>query len=305
MRILISGATGLIGKALVPVLQQAGHQISVLTTRTKTDLFPSEIKIFHWNPEKGVLDSNALIDIDAIISLAGANIAQRWTPKAKKAILDSRVLGTRLIVDGLKKSKNHQVTHLVSASAIGVYPSSLTKVYAETNTDTAESFPAAVVRAWETEVDKAKTAIDHVSKIRIGLVLAKEGGALLPLALQAAFGMGAWFGNGAQWQSWIHIQDLIRLFAFTLENPGNYNGVSPNPVTQKELVKFIAQNYKLPQWLPGIPKFVIKPVMGAMSQVLFDSINASSQYVENQGFKFKYPIVTEALEDLLPLHTKK
>ncbi|CAI8167874.1 MAG: Epimerase family protein [Bacteroidota bacterium] len=305
MRILISGASGLVGKALIPILEQSGHQVSVLSTRSNTTAFASHITSFHWNPEKGILDRNALNDVDVIISLAGAKIAQRWTSKSKKSILDSRVLGTRLVVDALKSNQKHRVAHFISASAIGIYPSSFTTRYTESNTDVAKSFPAEVVRAWEAEVDKANDIVAHVSKIRIGLVLAQGGGALLPLAIPTSLGFGAWFGNGKQWQSWIHIQDLVRLFAFSLENPGIYNGVAPNPVSQKALVKSIAKTYRVPQWLPGVPKGVIKTVMGDMGEVLFDSINASSATVENQGFVFKYPLLKDALKDLLPLRRKK
>lgn len=305
MQILISGASGLVGKALIPILQQAGHRISVLTTQTKSASFPSTVNAYYWNPEKGVIDNDALRGSDAIISLAGAKIAQRWTPKAKKSIMDSRVLGTRLLVDTLKTIKKHRVAHFISASAIGVYPSSYSKIYTETHTDHAQGFPAAVVRNWEAEVDKANVVVTNVSKIRIGLVLAKEGGALLPLAIPTSLGLGAWFGNGAQWQSWIHLQDLVQLFNFTLENPGNYNGVAPHPVTQKALVKSIANTYHVPQWLPGIPKFVMKTAIGEMADVLFDSINASSAYAENKGFRFQFPFLEDALNDLLPLRTKK
>lgn len=305
MRILISGASGLVGKALIPVLEQAGHQISVLTTRINTTSFGSKIMAFHWNPERGIMDNDALTNVDAIISLAGAKIAQRWTSKTKKSILDSRVLGTRLIVNTIKTNKDHCIKHFISASAIGVYPSDFTKIYHESNTDVAKSFTAEVVRSWESETDKANAVVPHVSKIRIGLVLAKEGGALLPLAIPTSIGLGAWFGNGAQWQSWVHIHDLVRLFVFSLQHPGIYNGVSPNPVSQKALVKSIAKSYGVPQWLPGIPKLVIKTALGEMGEVLFDSINASSATVENQGFDFEYPLLEDALQDLLPLRRKK
>ena len=304
MRILITGASGLVGNALIPALQNAGHQISVLTTRTNTSIFPPYISAFHWNPEKGILDQDALMDIDVIISLAGAKIAQRWTTKSKKSILNSRVLGTRILVDALKTNKKNRVTHFISASATGIYPSSLAKKYSEAATDIAKSFPAEVTHAWEMEVEKAKSVVANVSKIRIGLVLAKEGGALPPLAIPTSLGLGAWFGSGLQWQSWIHIQDLVRVFLFSLEKPGVYNGVAPNPVSQKELVKMIAKTYRVPQWFPSIPKAVLKTAMGEMGEVLFDSIYASSAYLESQGFKYRFPILKDALDDLIPLRTK-
>ena len=159
--------------------------------------------------------------------------------------------------------------------------------------------------AWEQQVDEISTLVRHVSKIRIGLVLAKSGGALVPLATPASFGLGAWFGSGKQWQSWIHIQDLVKLVVFTLDHPGTYNGVSPNPVTQKQLVKAISRQYKMPQWMPGIPAFVLKAVMGKMANILFDSIRVSSTHVQEQGFSFIFPYLQDALKDLLPLNLKK
>lgn len=305
MHILISGASGLVGQALIPDLQQFGHQVRVLTTRKDTAAFSNNVSAHYWNPEKGIFDPSVLDDIDIIISLAGAKIAQRWTTAAKKSILNSRVLGTRLLVDALKANKNHSVSHFISASAIGIYPSSDTIVYSENETALAASFPGQVVQAWENEVDKAVSVVKSVSKIRTGLVLASGGGALIPLAMPTALGLGAWFGSGTQWQSWIHIKDLVRLFTFSLENPGCYNGVSPNPVTQKELVKAIAKTYRAPQWLPGVPKFFIKCVMGNMASVLFDSIHASSAAAQNQGFAFEFPTIDMALHDLLPLRNKK
>lgn len=305
MRILISGASGLVGNAIIPMLKQAGYEIVVLTTQHNSSCFSADVSVQYWNPEKGVFDSNVLDNIDAIISLAGSKINQRWTSKAKKSILDSRVLGTRLLVNALMANKKHRVSHFISASAIGIYPSSNDKIYSENEHSVSKSFPGQVVHAWEAEVNEAVSVIKHVSKIRIGLVLAKEGGALLPLALPTSFGFGSWFGNGMQWQSWIHIHDLARLFLFTLAHPGCYNGVAPNPVTQKELVKTIAKTYGVMQWLPGIPKFFIKIIMGNMASILFDSIKASSEFAESQGFEFNYPTLHTAMRHLFPLRDKK
>jgi len=304
MRILISGASGLIGNELVKALQQAGHQIAVLTTRSKSPSFSSSVSVFQWNPEMQYIDKDALVDVDVIINLAGAKIAQRWTSKAKKAILNSRTQGTRLLKNTLITEKRHRVTHFISASAIGIYPSSLSETYNENHTNFANGFAGEVVQEWEKEVDMMKSTVKNVSKIRIGLVLAKQGGALPPLAIPTSFGFGAWFGNGKQWQSWIHIQDLVRLFVFTLENPGCYNGVSPNAVSQRIMIKTIAKSYRIPQWLPGIPKFLLKMIIGNMASIMFDSIHASSEFVQTKGFQFLYPSLSDALTDLLPLRNK-
>ncbi|MBL20123.1 MAG: TIGR01777 family protein [Flavobacteriaceae bacterium] len=304
MHILITGASGLIGKSLIHALDKRDYRISTLSITKRSALVSTNIKTYHWSPSQGIFDGKALDGVDVIISLAGAKINQRWTKKNRKAILDSRLKGTQLIKNALKNNPNHNVTHFISASAIGLYPSDFDRIYKETETKVANSFTGEVVSAWEQKVDEISTLVQHVSKIRIGLVLAKSGGALVPLATPAPFGLGAWFGSGKQWQSWIHIQDLVQLFLFALDHPGTYNGVSPNPVTQKQLVKAISKQYKMPQWMPGIPAFVIKALMGAMANILLDSIRVSSAHAQAQGFSFDFPTLQEALQDLLPLNLK-
>lgn len=305
MHILITGASGLIGKSLIHALEQRDYRISTLSTSKRSAPISTNVKTYQWNPNQGIIDEKALDGVDVIISLAGAKINQRWTKKNRKAIFDSRVKGTQLIQNALKNNPNHNVSHFVSASAVGLYPSDFNKIYSESETKVAESFTGKVVAAWEQQVDEMSSLVAHVSKIRIGLVLAKSGGALVPLATPASFGLGAWFGSGKQWQSWIHIQDLVQLFVFAIDHPGTYNGVSPNPVTQKQLVKAISRQYKMPQWMPGIPAFVIKVVMGKMANILFDSIRVSSTHVQEQGFSFIFPYLQDALKDLLPLNLKK
>jgi uncharacterized protein (TIGR01777 family) len=305
MHILITGASGLIGKSLIHAFEQRDYRISTLSTSKRSAPISTNVKTYQWNPNQGIIDEKALDGVDVIISLAGAKINQRWTKKNRKAIFDSRVKGTQLIQNALKNNPNHNVSHFVSASAVGLYPSDFNKIYSESETKVAESFTGKVVAAWEQQVDEMSSLVAHVSKIRIGLVLAKSGGALVPLATPASFGLGAWFGSGKQWQSWIHIQDLVQLFVFAIDHPGTYNGVSPNPVTQKQLVKAISRQYKMPQWMPGIPAFVIKAVMGKMANILFDSIRVSSTHVQEQGFSFIFPYLQDALKDLLPLNLKK
>lgn len=305
MHILITGASGLIGKSLIHALEQRDYRISILSTSKRSAPISTNVKTYQWNPNQGIIDEKALDRVDVIISLAGAKINQRWTKKNRKAIFDSRVKGTQLIQNALKNNPNHNVSHFVSASAVGLYPSDFNKIYSESEIKVAESFTGKVVAAWEQQVDEMSSLVAHVSKIRIGLVLAKSGGALVPLATPASFGLGAWFGSGKQWQSWIHIQDLVQLFVFAIDHPGTYNGVSPNPVTQKQLVKAISRQYKMPQWMPGIPAFVLKAVMGKMANILFDSIRVSSTHVQEQGFSFIFPYLQDALKDLLPLNLKK
>ena len=305
MHILITGASGLVGRSLIYALEQRDYRISTLSTSKHSNPVSARIKTHYWSPSKGILDAKVFDGVDVIISLAGAKINQRWTKKNKKAIFDSRVNGTQLIQNALKNNPNHSVTHFISASAVGLYPSDFDKTYKENEAKVSDSFTGEVVAAWERQVEAIAPYVTHISKIRIGLVLARSGGALIPLATPASFGLGAWFGSGKQWQSWIHIQDLVQLFLFTMNHPGTYNGVSPNPVTQKQLVKAISRQYKMPQWLPGIPAFLIKMAMGKMASILFDSIRVSSTHVQEQGFSFIFPSIQEALQDLLPFNSKK
>jgi len=305
MHILITGASGLVGRSLINALKQRDYRISILSTNKQQDLIFKNIKTYYWNPSDGVLDVKALKGVDTIISLAGAKINQRWTNKNKRSIFDSRVKGTQLIQDALKNNPDHSISHFISASAIGLYPSDYEKIYSEKENKISDSFAGRVVFSWEKQVKALSPFVRHVSIIRIGLVLANSGGALVPLSTPASFGLGTWFGSGNQWQSWIHIQDLVQLFIFALDHPGIYNGVAPNPVTQKQLIKAISRQYKMPQWLPGVPAFLMQIAMGKMSSILFDSIRVSSTHVQKQGFSFIFPTIQEALQDLLPLKSKK
>ncbi len=173
--------------------------------------------------------------------------------------------------------------------------------YDETNTGVSTSFLGEVVEQWETAVDGFNTLGCKVAKIRIGLVLAKNGGALPEIIKPMKFGAGAAFGDGKQWQSWIHIEDLATLFVYALQNnlEGVYNGVAPNPVSNQELTKAAASVLERPLFLPNIPKFPMKLALGDMHMLLFESQRVSSQKIEAEGFYFKYANLKPALEDLL------
>ncbi|GAA4281223.1 TIGR01777 family oxidoreductase [Gaetbulibacter aestuarii] len=301
MRVLITGATGLIGKHVVSRCKENGIAIHYLTTR-KSKLESNEnYKGFYWDPDSGEIDKSCFDGVDAIIHLAGASISKRWTSAYKKEILDSRVKPTHLLIQSLIGEKHH-VKHVISASAIGVYPDSLVNYYDETFTDfDHESFLTLVVNKWEEAVDGFKELGIEVSKIRIGLVLAKEGGALPSMAKPIKFGVGSAFGKGKQWQSWIHIHDLSEMFIRVLQDElyGIYNGVAPNPVTNNDLVLMIAKVLNKPLLLPNIPEFVMRILLGEMHVILYASQRVSSQKIESEGFQFKYHRLEPALEDLL------
>ena len=300
MTVLITGATGLVGQELVNLLLQNGHNVHYLSTSKSKLVTNTNYKGFYWNPKNAEIDTNALTDVEVIIHLAGANVAKKWTTAYKEEIIESRVLSTQLLYQTLQKN-SHQVKQIISASAVGIYPDSLTDIYHETDLDIDVSFLGNVVKQWENEVSQLEKLEIIVSKIRIGIVLAKNGGALQEMAKPIQYGVGAAFGSGEQYQSWIHVQDLVVIFQFVMENQlaGVYNGVAPYPVTNSELTKAIAKTLGKPLFLPNIPKFVMKLILGEMHQILFSSQHVSCRKLLDENFQFKFASLDKALNDLL------
>ena len=300
MTVLITGATGLIGQEIVKQCHAQDINVHYLTTSKSKLSTEANYKGFYWNPNNNEIDHNCFKDVSAIINLVGASISKRWTKSYKKEILESRTKTAQLLQETIK-THNYQVEHVVSASAIGIYPSSLTNYYEEDANDISDSFLGKVVLQWEAAVDGFKTLGCKLSKVRIGLVLAKDGGALPEIVKPIKFGAGAAFGDGKQWQSWIHIEDLAAIFMYVLQYQleGIYNGVAPNAVTNNELTKMAASVLQRPLILPNIPKFMMKLVLGEMHILLFESQRVSSQKIENKGFEFTYANLRPALEGLL------
>jgi len=300
MRVLITGATGLIGSKISRICREKGIEVHYLTTsKDKLENKP-DYKGFYWDPDEDEIDSKAINGVEAIINLVGASIAERWTPEQKEKIIKSRTETANLLYKCLQENE-HQVNHLVSASAIGVYPSSLEKLYTEDDQGVDDSFVGKVVVKWEEAVDNFKDIGIEVAKIRIGLVLAKNGGMLEKLKEPVNFNVGSPLGSGKQWQSWIHIEDITGIFMFAIENrlTGVYNAVAPNPVTNKELVNELATQMGKPVWLPNVPKVALKLVLGEMAHLVLSSQLVSSDKIEQEGYSFKYVNLTKALEDLI------
>ncbi|WP_430400290.1 TIGR01777 family oxidoreductase [Flavobacterium sp.] len=300
MKVLITGATGLVGNGLIKILLQNGISVNYLTTSRNKIANETNYKGFFWNPIAGEINENAFDEVDVIVHLAGANVASRWTNSYKQEIIESRVKSTKLLYKTLDKI-NHQVKQVISASAIGIYPNSLNQVYQEDFSKVDDSFLGRVVNHWENEVAEFEKLSIKVLKIRIGIVLAKEGGALQKMTQPIRYGLGSSFGTGEQFQSWIHLQDLVNVFYFAITHKleGVYNAVSPYPVTNKELTKAIAKQLNKPLFLPNIPKFVMKLLLGEMHEILFSSQNVSSRKLLDKGFQFKYAALDKALQDLL------
>lgn len=300
MKILITGATGLVGHELVSLLLQNGFSVHYLTTsKNKIESQPN-YNGFYWDPTQGLVDEKCLEGVEAIIHLAGASISKRWTTSYKQEIIESRTLSTQTLFK-LLKNHVHQVKQVVSASAIGIYPDSLDNFYTENTQEVASDFLGNVVVKWEESADSLSRLQISVCKIRIGLVLSMKGGALPEMVKPIKLGVGAAFGSGKQWQSWIHIHDLVRIFMTAVDQKweGTFNAVAPNPVDNQTLTKEIASQLKKPLFLPNIPAFVMRLVLGEMHQLLFASQKVSSEKTISKGFDFKYKTVDVALQNLI------
>jgi uncharacterized protein (TIGR01777 family) len=300
MKILIAGATGLIGKELVSECQDLGIKIHYLTTRKNKLENKEDYQGFYWNPSEGIIDKAAFNGVLTIINLAGAPVSKRWTSSYKKKILNSRTQTANLICDTLKEIE-HTVAHYISASGISIYPNSFTNLYLETSNQEAQTFLGEVVMAWEAAADRFSSLNIKVTKVRTGIVLSKKGGALQQMVKPIKLGLGAPLGSGEQWQSWIHLNDMARVYLYILKNQlsGVFNAVSPNPVTNKKLTHIIANYYDKPLWLPNVPQFMIKLLLGEMGSIALESQLVSSEKIVKEGFQFQYVNVENALEDLL------
>lgn len=299
MKILITGATGLIGKKLVKLLLAKNHSVNYLSTSISKIESKPNYKGFYWNLEQSKIDENCIYEVDAVIHLAGANIAKRWTNAYKQEIIESRILSSELLYNLVKKKPN-QVKQFVSASGTAVYPESFDKVYDETAKETEDSFLSNVVKKWEESANRLQVLGIKVCKLRTGIVLSNVGGALPEMVKPIKMGFGAAMGNGRQMQSWIHINDLVAMYCFIIENQleGVYNAVTPNPVSNQELTTVIAKTLKKPLFLPNIPQFIMKLILGEMSYLLFSSKKLSAQKIIDKGFQFQFTKIKEAIVDL-------
>ncbi len=300
MKVLITGATGLIGSKISDLCLDKEWSVNYLSTSKEKLQQKENFNGFYWNPKKNEIDTTCLDGVDAIIHLVGASIAKRWTNSYKEEILSSRVETTKMLYDLLKTNKN-SVKSIISASAIGIYPSSSTNYYDESYKDINNSFLGEVVQKWENAVDALKDLNIDVTKLRIGIVLSSKSGALPKISQPIKMGVGAPFGDGKQWQSWIHIDDLANMFLYALEKniSGVINAVAPNPVSNRELSKAVATHLNKPLILPDIPKMIMKLMLGEMHILLFESQRVCSKKIENLGFEFKFPNIRPAIVDLL------
>jgi len=301
MKILITGATGLIGNEIVKLCQEKKYFAHYLTTSKDKIEETTSKKGFYWNLKSQEIDKNCIDGVNAIINLAGASISERWTEKQKKIVLNSRIDTVRLLHKLLSENK-HEITHFSSASALGIYPSSIEAKYTEEDDQVInDSFLGEVVKKWEDEINTIESLGITVSKLRTGIVLSAKGGALEQMAKPIKFCAGAPLGSGKQIQSWIHIADMAKMYLFAIDHniDGAFNASASNPVSNQMLTEAIAKQLNKPIWLPNVPAFILKLVLGEMSAIVLDSQYLINDKIKNLGFQFQYDWIDDALTDIL------
>jgi len=299
MKILVSGASGLVGSALMKELQTHDHSVTALSRR---DLVTNYERI-RWNPAAEELDLEALEGFDAVVHLAGRNIAARWSANVKREIVESRVLGTEFLCRSLAELKSPPQC-IIFASAIGYYGNRGEEILDE-ESSMGDGFLAVLCRDWESAChpleESRKTASIRKVHVRIGVVLSKDGGALRKMLLPFKLGVGGVVGSGKQYWSWIGIGDLVRVFRFCLENEisGIVNATAPNPVTNKEFTKTLGKVLRRPTIFP-LPAFAARIALGEMAnELLLASARVLPKRLLEKSFEFAHGQLEEALLDVL------
>jgi len=295
--ILITGGSGLIGSKLSLALIAKGYQVRHLS---RQPIHSTLIQSYSWDIEKNSIDENAFIGVDAIIHLAGAGIAEKkWTDSRKAEIVNSRVNSTQLLFDYVQKMAL-PIQTFIAASATGIYPTNPHKSYNE-NAKPATDFLGDCCVKWENKIDQFTTMGIRTIKLRTGIVLAKEGGALPKMAKPILAGIGAPIGNGKQWMSWIDEDDLVNMYIFALENKtinGAYNAVSPRPCSNQNFTIVLAKILNRFILLPKVPSFIIRLLLGEMSIIVLGSTKVSAEKIIATGFKFKFEKLTDSLSKI-------
>lgn len=296
-KVLITGGTGLIGKRLTQMLLAKGYEVALLS-RKKTGI-PS-VQVFEWDIQRGYIEEGALDNVHFLVHLAGTNVGGgRWTEERKKSILESRTESIRLIARKLAE-KQIKPFAFVSASGISYYGQDTGDKRNTEATPAGDDFLSHVSIEWEKAADEIAALGTRTVKLRTGIVISKDGGAIPKIALPARFGVGAPLGSGEQWISWIHLDDMCRLYIEALENEswqGPYNAVAAPPVTNEGLTKAICKALHRPQWFPNVPAFALKLAFGEMAAVVLGGNYVVNERIENEtAFEYQYADLESALQ---------
>lgn len=299
--VLITGGTGLVGRALTSMLLERGYKVIVLSRKKMSSDHP-QLRYAQWDVARKTLDTTALQEADHIIHLAGAGVADsRWTASRKQEIINSRTQSSQLLYDQLREHPN-KVRKVISAAATGYYGPYKDHDFKE-NDPPAEDFLGTTCQAWENSVKQIETLGKKVIIFRTGIVLSLKGGALKEFYKPLKLGFATVMGNGDQWVSWIHLQDIVRLYFNAIVNDnlhGIYNAVAPHPVTNQELVLSLARAAKGNSFITiHVPAFGLKLALGEMSVEVLKSVKVSSAKIQQTGFQFSYPVITEAVAQII------
>lgn len=301
MNVFVTGGTGFVGSAVVRALVENGHLVTILTRSADKAKSSSEgVRFIEGDPTRPGSWQDEIKKHQAIINLAGASIFRKWSKAAKKIILESRLSTTKNIVHALAKNRHNQI-HLLNASAVGYYGFCRDNILDE-ESPRGDDFLARVSSLWEQTASEAERYGHRVVLCRLGIVLGKGEGALAQLHKIFDHYLGAQLGSGKQWFSWVHLEDLTRIFCFLLENTelsGPVNCTSPHPVRNKELTKTLAQSLGKPLLFPRVPGFMLKLVLGEFAETLLNGQRVKPQKLLEGGFEFKSPFLQGALNNLL------
>ena len=298
-KILITGGSGAIGSRLIPKLKANGHEVVVIGRSKHLEL---GVDSYIWDLAYGTMNEAALRDVTHIIHLAGAGIADKpWSPSRKQEIVESRVKPLEMLANVLKK-RNQRIKAIISSSAVGFYGAkTLETIFTEEDKPAAD-FLGTTCKMWEDGVQFFKAVADREVRIRTGVVLMNGSGALPKLIAPVKYGFGTAIGSGSQWMPWIHIDDLVAIYLEAVENVnmnGPYNAAAPEHINQANFIRKAGRALDRSVFLPAIPKFLVKAVLGDMSKVVTEGSRVSSQKLIDQGFEFSFPHLQPALNQLL------
>lgn len=301
VKIFVTGGTGFVGSNLVRKLTESGHEVTLLTrSLAKSQPLPQGVSYLEGNPAETGAWQERVPSHDGIVNLAGASIFGRWTKSAKKSIWNSRLLTTQNLVQALSKRPS-KTSFFFSTSAVGYYGFREDEELDESSPP-GEGFLASLSREWESAALEAEKHGTRVVLFRFGIVLGREGGALKQMIPLFRNYLGSSLGSGKQWFSWIHLQDLLSVYLFMIEKSrlsGPINCTSPQPVRNRELTKSIGEALGKPTFMPSVPGFLLRLILGEFGSVLLKGQKVLPRRLLEEGYRFRFPDLRGALKDLL------